>query len=85
MQVLEEAPAPGLPASFHSHIGEAAVRAAQAVGYVNAGERAHAWPYCSQAGREGGVGQTQRVCRAGAWLALPAALNAQVSLRQQPD
>ncbi|KAG2501903.1 hypothetical protein HYH03_000401 [Edaphochlamys debaryana] len=36
-KVIEEAPAPGLPDAFHRSIGEAAVRAAQAVGYVNAG------------------------------------------------
>lgn len=37
-KIIEEAPAPGLPEQFHRHIGEAAVRAAHAVGYVNAGE-----------------------------------------------
>uniref|UniRef100_A0A7S0R532 Uncharacterized protein n=1 Tax=Chlamydomonas leiostraca TaxID=1034604 RepID=A0A7S0R532_9CHLO len=36
-KVIEEAPAPGLPAAFHTHIGEAAVRAALATGYTNAG------------------------------------------------
>ncbi|GIL49796.1 hypothetical protein Vafri_6028 [Volvox africanus] len=36
-KIIEEAPAPGLPPEFHMHIGEAAVRAARAVGYVNAG------------------------------------------------
>ncbi|GLI62959.1 hypothetical protein VaNZ11_005815 [Volvox africanus] len=36
-KIIEEAPAPGLPQQFHIHIGEAAVRAARAVGYVNAG------------------------------------------------
>eukprot|EP00877_Chromochloris_zofingiensis_P010017 jgi/Chrzof1/5269/Cz15g20050.t1 len=36
-KIIEEAPAPGLPEQFHRHIGEAAVRAAHAVGYVNAG------------------------------------------------
>ena len=36
-KIIEEAPAPGLPLEFHQHIGEAAVRAAHAVGYVNAG------------------------------------------------
>lgn len=30
-------PPPGLPAEFHTQIGEAAVRAAHAVGYVSAG------------------------------------------------
>jgi 3-methylcrotonyl-CoA carboxylase alpha subunit len=38
-KIIEEAPAPGLSAEFHAHIGEAAVRAARAVGYVNAGWR----------------------------------------------
>eukprot|EP00878_Enallax_costatus_P011806 GHUV01012324.1.p1 GENE.GHUV01012324.1~~GHUV01012324.1.p1 ORF type:complete len:586 (+),score=181.25 GHUV01012324.1:1012-2769(+) len=36
-KIIEEAPAPGLPLSFHTEIGEAAVRAARAVGYVSAG------------------------------------------------
>ncbi|KAG2445199.1 hypothetical protein HYH02_008667 [Chlamydomonas schloesseri] len=36
-KIIEEAPAPGLPEQFHRHIGEAAVRAARAVGYRNAG------------------------------------------------
>ncbi|KAG1663236.1 hypothetical protein FOA52_004437 [Chlamydomonas sp. UWO 241] len=36
-KVIEEAPAPGLSAAFHTHIGEAAVRATKACGYVNAG------------------------------------------------
>ncbi|GFR43476.1 hypothetical protein Agub_g4560 [Astrephomene gubernaculifera] len=36
-KVIEEAPAPGLSEQFHRHLGEAAVRAARAVGYVNAG------------------------------------------------
>eukprot|EP00198_Chlamydomonas_reinhardtii_P008777 XP_001698114.1 methylcrotonoyl-CoA carboxylase alpha subunit [Chlamydomonas reinhardtii] len=36
-KIIEEAPAPGLPEEFHRHIGEAAVRAARAVGYRNAG------------------------------------------------
>ncbi|WIA19437.1 hypothetical protein OEZ85_004054 [Tetradesmus obliquus] len=36
-KIIEEAPAPGLPAEFHAHIGEAAVRAARAVGYESAG------------------------------------------------
>jgi hypothetical protein len=39
-QIIEEAPAPGLPGEFHAMIGEAAVRAAHAAGYVNAGESA---------------------------------------------
>jgi hypothetical protein len=37
-KIIEEAPAPGLPEEFHRHIGEAAVRAAHAVGYRSAGE-----------------------------------------------
>ncbi|GLC58882.1 hypothetical protein PLESTB_001413000 [Pleodorina starrii] len=36
-KIIEEAPAPGLTGGFHKRIGEAAVRAARAVGYVNAG------------------------------------------------
>ncbi|GIL77621.1 hypothetical protein Vretifemale_7009 [Volvox reticuliferus] len=36
-KIIEEAPAPGLPHEFHKHIGEAAVRAARAAGYINAG------------------------------------------------
>ena len=36
-KVLEEAPAPGLDASLRRAMGEAAVRAAQAIGYVGAG------------------------------------------------
>ncbi|QNM95937.1 acetyl/propionyl/methylcrotonyl-CoA carboxylase subunit alpha [Chitinimonas koreensis] len=36
-KVLEEAPAPGLSAELRREIGEAAVRAARAVGYVGAG------------------------------------------------
>ncbi|KAJ9513013.1 hypothetical protein QJQ45_029212, partial [Haematococcus lacustris] len=36
-EIIEEAPAPGLPGAFHALLGEAAVRAAQATGYVNAG------------------------------------------------
>ena len=36
-KVLEEAPAPGLDASLRKAMGEAAVRAAQAIGYVGAG------------------------------------------------
>jgi len=36
-KVIEEAPAPGLPDAFHSEIGDAAVRAARAAGYINAG------------------------------------------------
>ncbi|GAB3258439.1 acetyl/propionyl/methylcrotonyl-CoA carboxylase subunit alpha [Chitinimonas naiadis] len=36
-KVLEEAPAPGLSAELRREIGEAAVRAAKAVGYVGAG------------------------------------------------
>ena len=36
-KVLEEAPAPGLDASLRQAMGEAAVRAAQAIGYVGAG------------------------------------------------
>ncbi len=37
LQVIEEAPAPHLSDAFHRHIGEAAVQAAKAVQYVNAG------------------------------------------------
>lgn len=36
-KIIEEAPAPGLSEDFHRSIGEAAVRAALAVGYRNAG------------------------------------------------
>jgi 3-methylcrotonyl-CoA carboxylase alpha subunit len=36
-KVIEEAPAPGLPADMRAAMGEAAVRAAQAVSYVGAG------------------------------------------------
>ncbi|GAX85795.1 hypothetical protein CEUSTIGMA_g13210.t1 [Chlamydomonas eustigma] len=36
-KVIEEAPAPGLSQEFHDLIGNAAVRAAKAAGYVNAG------------------------------------------------
>lgn len=36
-KIIEEAPAPGLSEQFHRQIGEAAVRAAKAVGYCNAG------------------------------------------------
>jgi 3-methylcrotonyl-CoA carboxylase alpha subunit len=36
-KVIEEAPAPGLPAEMRAAMGEAAVRAAQAVSYVGAG------------------------------------------------
>ncbi len=36
-KVLEEAPAPGLPESIRQQMGQAAVAAAQAVGYVGAG------------------------------------------------
>lgn len=36
-KVVEEAPAPGISAKLRQAMGEAAVRAAQAVGYVNAG------------------------------------------------
>ena len=36
-KVVEEAPAPGLPAELRRAMGEAAVRAAQAIGYVGAG------------------------------------------------
>lgn len=36
-KVLEEAPAPGLPCELRQAMGEAAVRAAQAIGYVGAG------------------------------------------------
>lgn len=37
VQVLEEAPAPNISPEFRSSIGEAAVAAAKAVGYVSAG------------------------------------------------
>ena len=37
MQVIEEAPAPGISEGFRRSIGEAAVAAARAVGYRNAG------------------------------------------------
>ena len=36
-QVIEEAPAPGISGEFRRGIGEAAVAAARAVGYRNAG------------------------------------------------
>ena len=36
-KLIEEAPAPGLPAGVEAAIGEAAVKAARAVGYYNAG------------------------------------------------
>lgn len=36
-KVLEEAPAPGLGEATRTELGEAAVRAAKAVGYVGAG------------------------------------------------
>ncbi|MGI4841110.1 MAG: acetyl/propionyl/methylcrotonyl-CoA carboxylase subunit alpha [Janthinobacterium lividum] len=36
-KVVEEAPAPGLPPELRRQMGEAAVRAAQAIGYVGAG------------------------------------------------
>ena len=36
-KIIEEAPAPGLSDDVRKQIGEAAVRAAQAVGYVGAG------------------------------------------------
>eukprot|EP00879_Flechtneria_rotunda_P001862 GHRR01002033.1.p1 GENE.GHRR01002033.1~~GHRR01002033.1.p1 ORF type:complete len:621 (+),score=231.38 GHRR01002033.1:1707-3569(+) len=36
-KIIEEAPAPGLNQQFHTEIGEAAVRAAHAVGYESAG------------------------------------------------
>jgi acetyl-CoA carboxylase biotin carboxylase subunit len=36
-KLVEEAPAPGVSASLRRHLGEAAVKAAQTVGYVNAG------------------------------------------------
>ena len=37
MQVIEEAPAPGISEEFRASIGQAAVAAARAVGYRNAG------------------------------------------------
>ena len=37
LQVIEEAPAPNISEAFRSSIGEAAVAAAKAVDYVNAG------------------------------------------------
>ena len=37
MQVIEEAPAPNISPEFRSSIGQAAVAAAKAVGYVSAG------------------------------------------------
>ena len=37
LQVIEEAPAPNISEAFRSSIGESAVAAAKAVGYVNAG------------------------------------------------
>ena len=36
-KIIEEAPAPGLSSEVRQKIGEAAVRAAKAVGYVGAG------------------------------------------------
>ena len=36
-KVLEEAPAPGMPEAMRARMGEAAVAAARAIGYVNAG------------------------------------------------
>jgi acetyl/propionyl-CoA carboxylase alpha subunit len=36
-KVIEEAPAPGMPAAMRARMGEAAVKAAKAVGYVGAG------------------------------------------------
>ncbi len=36
-KVIEEAPAPGMPEAMRHAMGEAAVRAAKAIGYVNAG------------------------------------------------
>lgn len=36
-KVLEEAPAPGISDAIRAELGQAAVRAAQAVGYVGAG------------------------------------------------
>ena len=36
-KIIEEAPAPGLSSEVQQKIGEAAVRAAKAVGYVGAG------------------------------------------------
>lgn len=36
-KVLEEAPAPGITEATRAELGEAAVRAAKAVGYVGAG------------------------------------------------
>ncbi len=36
-KVIEEAPAPGMPAAMRAAMGKAAVRAAQAIGYTNAG------------------------------------------------
>ncbi|RAH99746.1 3-methylcrotonyl-CoA carboxylase [Acuticoccus sediminis] len=36
-KVIEEAPAPGMPAEMRAAMGEAAVKAAQAIGYVGAG------------------------------------------------
>ena len=37
-KIIEEAPAPDVSFDVHQRIGEAAVRAAKAVGYVGAGE-----------------------------------------------
>ena len=37
-KIIEEAPAPDVSAEVRQNIGEAAVRAAKAVGYVGAGE-----------------------------------------------
>ena len=36
-KVVEEAPAPGLPAELRADLGAAAVKAAKAIGYVGAG------------------------------------------------
>ena len=38
-KLIEEAPAPGLPDGVEEAMGEAAVKAAKAVGYSNAGGR----------------------------------------------
>ena len=43
-KIIEEAPAPGVSSEVQQKIGEAAVRAAEAVGYVGAGiDVYHAW------------------------------------------
>ena len=47
MQVIEEAPAPGITEDFRRSIGQAAVAAAKAVGYVNAGAHSHMLSGCS--------------------------------------